>query len=62
MIQIPALLAIYSFSSRSRNGLLRTMLIVAVIAVMATYGIRAMANLYLELPEGIGLETEFLLP
>jgi hypothetical protein len=62
VIQIPALLAIYFVSDQSKNSLLRTLLVVAVVSVMATYGFRAMANLYLELPEGVTLDNEFLLP
>ena len=40
---------------------LQKLLIVGVIFVMATYALRAMANLPLELPDGYQLEREFLL-
>lgn len=61
-VQIPAVLALYSFAGHGRHDLARTLLILAVILVMATYGIRAMANLYLELPPGAVLDRQFLLP
>jgi hypothetical protein len=40
---------------------LQKLLIVGVIFVMATYALRAMANLPLELPDGYSLERDFLL-
>jgi hypothetical protein len=40
---------------------LQKLLIVGIIFVMATYALRAMANLPLELPDGYQLERDFLL-
>jgi hypothetical protein len=38
------------------------MVIIAILLSSATFALRAMANLDLELPEGIGIDEEFLLP
>jgi hypothetical protein len=46
---------------QSEDKSLQKLLIVGVIFVMATYALRAMANLPLELPEGYQLERDFLL-
>ena len=59
--QIPAILALYAITSETRYSY-RYLLIVAVLFVLATYALRAMANLYLDLPEGFVLEDQFLLP
>ncbi|MGI0012565.1 MAG: hypothetical protein ACREBU_03855, partial [Nitrososphaera sp.] len=61
-IQIPAILALYSFSMQSKYRTTRVLLIVAVIAVTATFALRGLANLYLGLPEGFVLDKQFLLP
>jgi hypothetical protein len=45
----------------SDDKTLQKLLVVGIIFVMATYALRAMANLPLELPPGHQLETEFLL-
>ncbi len=60
-VQIPAILAVYSLGGQSRYPMSRILLIIAIIAVMATFAFRAMANLYLELPEGFELSRRFLL-
>jgi hypothetical protein len=63
-LQIPALLILmysattYKHSITSRHLLL----IIAISLALATYTLRAMANLYLELPPGYVLEDQFLLP
>jgi hypothetical protein len=46
---------------QSEDKSLQKLLIVGVIFVMATYALRAMANLPLELPDGYQLENDFLL-
>ena len=45
----------------SDDKTLQKLLIVGVIFVMATFALRAMANLPLVLPEGYELERDFLL-
>jgi hypothetical protein len=40
----------------------RWLFVIAVCSVFATYSLRAMANIYLELPEGYSIDTPFLLP
>ena len=57
--QIPALLALYGAKFRSRTSLI---LLIAIVLSFATYAVSAMANLYLQLPEGYVLENQFLLP
>jgi hypothetical protein len=57
---IPALLAL--FGARIQDKTVRYALIVSVTLFLATYAIRAMASLYLVLPEGYELERQFLLP
>ena len=57
--QIPALLALYGTKFRSRTSLI---LLIAIVLSFATYAVSAMANLYLQLPEGYVLENQFLLP
>jgi hypothetical protein len=57
---IPAVLAL--FSARIQDRTLRYMLIFAITLFLATYAIRAMANLYLVLPEGYTIDRPFLLP
>jgi len=57
---IPALLVLYG--TRIDSKILRSLLIVAVIVTSATYALHAMANLYLVLPEGFGLDAPILLP
>jgi hypothetical protein len=47
---IPALMAIYGIGFKDRGS--RSLLIIAVALSLATYALRAFANLYLELPEG----------
>jgi hypothetical protein len=59
--QIPAILALYAIASETK-GSYRYLLIVTVLLVLATYAIRAMANLYLDLPDGFVLDDQFLLP
>jgi uncharacterized membrane protein YfcA len=46
---------------KTDDKLVQKLLIVALIVVMATYALRAMANLPLDLPEGYVLERQFLL-
>jgi hypothetical protein len=46
---------------QSEDKSLQKLLIVGMIFVMATYALRAMANLPLELPDGYQLERNFLL-
>jgi hypothetical protein len=46
---------------QSEDKSLQKLLIVCMIFVMATYALRAMANLPLELPDGYQLERNFLL-
>jgi hypothetical protein len=58
--QVPALLALHTLNSKHRTN--NTLLIIAVIATLATFALRAMANLYLEVPEGYELSRQFLLP
>jgi len=59
--QIPALLALYAYGG-VKSGLFRSLLIVAVVATLATYTLHSMANLYLELPDGFVMDKQFLLP
>jgi len=59
--QIPAILALYAITSKSK-GAYRYLLIVAVLLVLGTYALRAMSNLYLDLPDGFVIEDQFLLP
>jgi len=59
---IPALLAIYSTGFGKGMNASRALLILAIGLTFATYAVRAMANLYLDLPEGYLLEEQFLLP
>jgi hypothetical protein len=47
---------------QSEDKNLQKLLIVGVIFVMATFALRAMTSLPLELPEGYELERDFLLP
>ena len=44
------------------NAALSILLVIALILVLATYALRALANMPLELPPGYELEREFLLP
>jgi len=60
-VQIPAILAAYSLGAQSKYPMSKVLLIIAIITVMATFAFRAMANLYLELPEGFELSRQFLL-
>jgi len=61
--QIPALLALYSLNGiRSSYTTSRWLLIIAISLSLASYALRAMTNLYLELPEGYVLDRQFLLP
>lgn len=46
---------------RTENNMLRNLLIVCILLVMATYAMRAMANLPLELPYGFELDRQFLM-
>ena len=57
---IPALLAL--FGAKIQDKTLRYALILSIALFLATYAIRAMANLYLVLPDGYVLERQFLLP
>ena len=57
--QIPALLALYGAKFRSRTS---HILLIAIVLSFATYAVSAVANLYLQLPEGYVLENQFLLP
>jgi hypothetical protein len=63
-IQIPALLVLFYGTARieAKTTLLYQLLVIAIILAMATYSLRAMANLYLELPPGYVLSNQFLLP
>jgi hypothetical protein len=49
-------------NKNNRHSIDRYILLAALIAVSANYALRAMANLYPELPEGYVLERQFLLP
>jgi hypothetical protein len=59
---IPALLAIYGIGLGKEMNASRALLILAIALTFATFALRAMANLYLELPEGYVLDEQFLLP
>jgi hypothetical protein len=65
-IQIPAVMALMWIGGRAGrlddDKILQKLLIVGVIFVMATFALRAMANLPLELPDGVTLERPVLLP
>jgi hypothetical protein len=58
---LAALLAIHS-SSTKRYSNTKPLLVIAIMSVMAVYALRAMANLYLQLPEGFVLDKQFLVP
>ncbi|MGI0013429.1 MAG: hypothetical protein ACREBU_08330 [Nitrososphaera sp.] len=62
-IHIPAVLALYALGGRrNKNGVTTHHLaIIAVLLVSATFALRAMANLYLVIPEGYGIESPFFL-
>ncbi|HKU50627.1 MAG TPA: hypothetical protein VJP79_11795 [Nitrososphaera sp.] len=57
---IPAVLMLLGSRIQDRN--MRFALIIAIVLFLATYAVRAMANLYLVLPEGYTLDRQFLLP
>ncbi|MGH9878245.1 MAG: hypothetical protein ACRD5H_11450, partial [Nitrososphaerales archaeon] len=57
---IPAMLALFNTNSKDRSS--HILLIVAICLILATYALRSMANFYLEIPEGITLDRQFLLP
>jgi hypothetical protein len=57
---IPALLALNSISIKDRP--FRLLLIIAIVATLATYALRSIANLYLQVPEGFVLDRQFLIP
>lgn len=57
---IPALLALFLLNFKDKTS--RPLLMLAILLVFATYALRAMANLQLELPEGFVLNRQFLLP
>jgi len=63
-VQIPALLVLFYGTAKikAKTTLPYQLLIIAIILAMATYSLRAMANLYLELPPGYVLSDQFLLP
>jgi hypothetical protein len=60
-IFIAAALAMYYLPS-GMDGRNRWLFVIAVCSVFATYSLRAMANMYLVLPEGVGIDRPFLLP
>ena len=64
-IHIAAVMALMWTGSKlgrqNEDKYLQKLLIVGMIFVMATYALRAMANLPLELPDGYQLERDFLL-
>ena len=57
---IPAVLSVLNM--RGVKGIASWVAITALIISMATYSLRAMANLYLVLPEGYELDKPFLVP
>lgn len=57
---IPAVLAVYGM--RGEKSTISWFAIVAILVSMAVYTLRAMANLYLVLPEGYEIDTPFLTP
>jgi hypothetical protein len=57
---VAGLLALYGLKWKDSNS--QHMVIIAILLSSATFALRAMANLDLELPEGIGIDEEFLLP
>jgi hypothetical protein len=70
--QIPAAImaasaAIIPFSAKnieknSRRQANQILLLIAILAVLTTYAVRAIVNLYLITPEGYTLGSQFLLP
>jgi hypothetical protein len=62
---VAALALVFVIDRLSRekgNKALCIILVVVIILVMATYALRALANMPLELPPGYELEQDFLLP
>jgi|GEM_PF-2091067 len=57
---VPAVLALYELQGEKSTVL--KFAVVAIVASMAVYILRAMANLYLVLPEGYELDKPFLAP
>lgn len=57
---IPALLVLYGTKVDSK--ILRSLLLLAIIVSSATYAMHAMANLYMVLPDGFGIDGQILLP
>jgi hypothetical protein len=64
-LHIPVLLLLFYGATKFKDRMMTSryvLLMIAISLAMATYALRAMVNLYLELPDGYVLEDQFLLP